>query len=90
MIMSTYKFIFGSDVVWQSQVQFEQDLAKYFESIGMSAEIVDTKDMDRVLYIFKKDIEPAVAEPVKTVKKIKAEMTTKRGYDGSFKKRNEA
>lgn len=86
--MTSYKFLFSSDIIWQNQLQFEQDLARYFESVGMGAELVDSKDQDRVLYIYRKEAQPVVAEPVKSIKQIKAEMTTKRGFDGTFKKPN--
>jgi len=84
--------IFDPSETWAQKSQFEDSLAAFFGANGLQAEIVQEpgsrESNKRVLLISKTPEMPETEEkPEGTIKQLKAQMTTKRGYSGRYEKK---
>lgn len=70
-----YKFILDENVPWRNLSSFEDTLIKFFDSIGINADMVEVKgnSSEKVIYLERKDV-PIQAPPI--VNKV---MTFKKG-----------
>lgn len=74
MTFLEYVFMFETDAGWAHLDLFERDLAKFFESKNMEAEIVRTPggyNGRRILLIKKKDMISPLVTPKKSLKNTK-------------------
>lgn len=87
-----YTFIFNPEEAWSQYSQLDADLSSFLASKGLEAENVkfnqpnlNQSPFKRVLIIKKKETMPPIV-PERTIKAVKASLTTSRGFDGKFKK----
>jgi hypothetical protein len=91
-VLMEYTMIFDPSETWAQRSQFEDSLAAFFKSCGLQAEIVQQPGQPdshrRILIITRTEEVPQPPQEPQTIKKLKAQYTTKRGYDGQYKKDN--
>lgn len=86
-----YSFILDSSGSWGNLSEFETDLLSYFRTKGLDAETIRAQNPTdgEVMIYLAKSIELAPLDTVaqsKSLPQQMAQQTTKRGFDGKFKK----
>ena len=62
-VLMRYSFIMEPRDEWRSRDDFEDDLARFFATKGLGAEVVKTADQERMIYVFKLESKPIVSAP---------------------------
>lgn len=91
-----YIFIFDPSDIWQSHEGFNNDLGKYFDSRGYTAELVDSgldKPTELIVYLERKpdtiiQSQPTTPLPEQSIKKTFANFAKGRDFKGKFRKQN--
>ena len=86
-----YLFMFDPGETWSNLYQFEGDIMKFFEERGLMVTIVKTVDggTGRRIMLIEKPEEKVPEQPKlpqKTLNQTIASMTSKRGFDGKYRK----
>lgn len=84
-----YMFILDPTETYTNVFQFEQDLNLFFKTKGMSCKAMSPvagSNGRHILIIEKEEEVETTAEPDKTVKQQKAQLTMNRGFDGKWRK----
>ena len=61
-----YEFIFDPSETWSNLHQFENQLAKYFDHLGLSAEVVAPMSSQKRVILIKAKPEPVIEEAEST------------------------
>jgi len=93
-VLLKYSFIFDPADTYPNQYAFDSDIATFFRSKGLEAEIVQMPKVngssgnERML-IIKRLEDSAMVEATpkeKSIKEIRRDLTPNRGFDGKFRK----